>query len=277
MMSSRLSIQIINLAQDDFKREHTLAGLARAGVDLDLVKVFDAIDGRQLTPQAMSEIYIRLDKNDHLYTGRMLTSGELGCLLSHQAIYQQIQSDDIVLVLEDDIDVVGDLQGFLCHLDDLPPNWELVLLGNHVLHRRAACLSIWGRYAPGGFVLGKPVEESHGAYGYLINYRGAQKLLQRLQNFGVAPIDHYTGAVKLTNLYALQKPLIKYSSELLAHSNLHAERYSSYKAQIQGRRDPFIKRLLKRSILHKPLHHCKHALIYAKVRLKSLLPQRDYI
>ena len=64
--------------------------------------VFPAVRGNDLSQDELARHYD--DKRFNRYEGRSVSSGELGCALSHIGIYKKIVRDDIphALILEDD-------------------------------------------------------------------------------------------------------------------------------------------------------------------------------
>src|SRR5437016_12026449 len=78
------------------------------------VEVVNGVDGGALSP-----------------VGR-ITSGRLGCLLSHLKVLQkaQLAGWDSFLVLEDDVQFASDLEQRFAHwCDEVPPDWEMLYLG----------------------------------------------------------------------------------------------------------------------------------------------------
>ena len=98
------------------------------------------------------------------------------------------------------------------NLNKLPDNWELVLLGyfkgsvekeklvkSYLRHRK----KITDKHK-----LVRLTEIASGAHGYIINLKGAKKLIEALKTIHL-PIDHYTGDDKYTNLYAVFPRVIR--------------------------------------------------------------------
>lgn len=247
------SIKIISLKKDEYKRKKLLSNLKLLDLD-SFTEVFDAVNGNELKAGYLE----RINKNRKPYdlTGfnRDLSRGEIGCLLSHLALYKVMSKDDVFLILEDDVIVEEELNFFVKNLNKLPEDWDVLLLGHQVGRKRPARISIWSREGNGRFALGKPIELACGTYGYMINYQGATKLISMLENID-APIDHYTGTTKNINLYAIKSPLLYFSEELAEFSNISKQRASiELKNNISSRDvQPYLKRILKKSYVYHPI------------------------
>lgn len=85
----------INLAQRTDKRERLLGECQQHHIAVEIV---DAVDGRQLSAQELLQLAY-----DYPQSG--LTLGEIGCALSHLAIYKRMIDENcpLAMVLEDDI------------------------------------------------------------------------------------------------------------------------------------------------------------------------------
>lgn len=217
-----LLIKIISLRKDKIKRDLVLSQLEKLNL-LRCLKVIDAVNGKELSQGVLNDINMNRKHFSPTNFSRGLSAGEIGCSLSHQSVYLSMKVDDVCLILEDDVVISPDLIEFLSVIEKLPSNWEVILLGHQVMRARGARISIWGRERLGKFILGKPVELACGTYGYLINYKGANKLLQALKTLD-APIDHYTGITDFVNLYAIKEPIVHFSKEQALNSNIANER-----------------------------------------------------
>lgn len=248
------SIKIISLKKDKIKRDLVLSQLEKLNLS-QYVQVIDAINGKELSLDALNDITSNRKNFAPTKFNRALSAGEIGCSLSHQAIYESLNVDDVFLILEDDVVISPDLTVLLKTIEKLPTNWEVLLLGHQVARVRGARISVWGRKKLGKFIIGKPVELACGAYGYLINYKGANKLMQALKSMD-APIDHYTGITDFVNLYAIKEPIIHFSKEQAVHSNITSGR-SMVEAQairqLENDTSSTLKKFVKSSFLYHPI------------------------
>lgn len=173
----------------------------------------EAVYGKALSNSEVSSVY---DKKKALKSiGRELMLGEIGCALSHKKVYQKMidENIEVALVLEDDVTFESLLDKALNSVELFPKAWELVLLGHHSGHENQneipSLLSLWDRYSLNKDIqLGRLVGYGFGTYGYLINQRGARKLLNELATI-YRPIDHYTADDKLINVYAMSPTVVK--------------------------------------------------------------------
>ncbi|WP_044408463.1 glycosyltransferase family 25 protein [Thiomicrospira microaerophila] len=225
-MLKNIKIKIISLKKDEYKRSMVLSELREIDL-LRYAEVFDAVDGRLLPKNILEDVNRYRRAYPYTHFDRDLSAGELGCLKSHLEIFNAIEEGQVCLVLEDDVTLSKDLVDFIQKLDELPPAWELVLLGHRVEGGlswiKGARISLWERKKLGDSMLGKPVDIAWGTHGYLINYKGAQRLIAQLKRID-APIDHYTGITKSLNVYAVQPPLVLVSDELGALGTLEEQR-----------------------------------------------------
>lgn len=133
-----------------------------------------------------------------LFFGRDLSRAEMGCLLSHRAVYQRMVDSDIdrAVVLEDDAILQPDFPKVIEILIRLPINWHLIrfLARDKVLQqsRRIGPLSH-------NYFLLRPIKAYGGAYGYIISLSGARRLLTLMQNNWL-PVDILHGHVWRTGL-----------------------------------------------------------------------------
>src|SRR5262245_33225985 len=116
-------VWVISLRRSAERRAYITSHLGRLGLPFELI---DAVDGRALAPQELDASYSPQEALRHC--GRGLTSGDIGCSLSHLALYRK-QLDlglDEVVVLEDDAVIEPALVEILHARESLPPDWELV-------------------------------------------------------------------------------------------------------------------------------------------------------
>lgn len=130
---------------------------------------FDGIDGRALSPDEMAAVY-----DGSLRTNRQLSPAEVGCALSHLAVYKRIVSEglDGAVVFEDDAILGPKLSTFYGMLDRIPESADLVSLystAGHVLRRPSFTL--------GKFSFHKPSGPPGYSVGYFIRRRAAQVFL----------------------------------------------------------------------------------------------------
>lgn len=204
---------IINLTKDIEKKNHMYKLCREYGLDPIFVR---AVEGQRLELGRSIGVYSKDAAISGV--GRELSASEIGCSLSHKKIYQELVDGGIekALILEDDVEFDDDLLAVLNRIEGFPKDWEVVLLGHHAggSRNKTTLASMWGQKClVGNSRLVRPCEVARGTYGYLINQKGARKLIEATYEL-VKPIDHYTGDSAYTNLYAINPPVIHIHEEL---------------------------------------------------------------
>jgi len=156
-------------------------------------RIINASDGKQLSREDLQ----KYSKRHALkFKRRELSTGEIGCALTHAKIYQQMLDENLeeVLILEDDIVLTQDLLHVLLQRRKFPPKWEAVNLAN-----------TWAQAIP----LGEPVCKDYKicrfrgianrTSAYLINRQGAKKLIEHVYPIRL-PADDLLGLTQITKL-----------------------------------------------------------------------------
>jgi len=96
-----LSIFVVNLKKDREKKEFIIALCKKYGLQIEFI---DAVDGRNLSRANILDVYSKEEAIKNI--GRELSSGEIGCALSHKKIYKKMLDENInqALILEDDVE-----------------------------------------------------------------------------------------------------------------------------------------------------------------------------
>jgi glycosyl transferase family 25 len=207
---------IINLERDEIRRQAVLQQCKSQG--LGDIEMLPAVDGAALSTSRIEKAYS--SRGARIYIGRELCRAEIGCALSHMEVYQRVIRDEVslALVLEDDIQFEPNLKQVIDAIatGGQPDNWEVLLLGHHSLSSRKMITShnIWsGLKLVGKHKFFRPSEIAAGAYGYLVNQRGAKRLLVEMQQFS-KPVDRYTGSDRHINVYVLKPNVISIDNHL---------------------------------------------------------------
>lgn len=160
-----MKIFLINLDKNPGRLARCDVQLKRLGVEYER---FPGIYGRELSPAEKGRSVNRFLWWCH--AGRRVTDGEIGCALSHLAIYRKTIADGLqcVCVLEDDVILDGMFMGQLDRVEKWidPGKPQVVLLANHTKRDGV----------PGEFR-----EELEGSFaeGYVITRAGAEAILKR--------------------------------------------------------------------------------------------------
>ncbi len=149
------------------------------------VDFFPAINGQTLTPAALLERGGDIDRTwVNPYNNQPLTHGEVGCALSHHAVWTRVRDGQWpnVLVLEDDVILPRDLMHMLeARMAELDDPWDLAYIGRKPLRRGEHRLSentVIPKY-------------SYWTNGYVLNKAGAEKLLATDFIQHIIPVDEY--------------------------------------------------------------------------------------
>ena len=147
-------------------------------------KRVEAVDGKTLDLRKLNMNGLLTDSSlkdtrMSIYNKKQMTPGALGCYLSHMYVWEDsFRNNKNILVLEDDIITVGTKKQFFKKLnqflEDVPKDWDIIYLGYHDYRS--------------GFVKKMPINMNQeicrlennvqGTHAYIINRRGAQKLLK---------------------------------------------------------------------------------------------------
>lgn len=179
------NIFIINLHRRPAKLKHVLAQLYTHGLN---AKIVDAIDGDAFTSQEEIE---KLGARTlpgycgHKNTLPHLTTGQLGCFMSHFAIWHYMVEHQIpsALILEDDFDLQPNFKGLLGeYLEEARGHdWNLMYVGRSPTEpdiRR-----VTEHLAQPGYTLW--------TVGYLFKLDAARALVEAETQSRLAPLDHY--------------------------------------------------------------------------------------
>jgi GR25 family glycosyltransferase involved in LPS biosynthesis len=165
----------INLDRRTDRNKNMLELLKKFNL-LNITERLSAVDGKTLdlnniNPDIITAKGIKDAKESNkLYT--VLTTGAIGCAMSHRAIYKKIIKDKInsCLILEDDITFSDKFHNQLTILESIiDEDYDLFFLGyhdsslayNHMCKINKICL----------------FTHVYGLFGYIVTYKGAQKLL----------------------------------------------------------------------------------------------------
>jgi len=184
-------IWVVNLARSPERRRFMQEQFA----SLDLsYRIINATDGKQLSREELQ----KYSKTHALKVKRReLSTGEIGCALTHAKIYRQMLDENLeeVLILEDDIVLTRDLLHVLLQRRKFPPEWEAVNFAN-----------TWAKAIP----LGEPVCKDYRVCrfrgianrtsAYLLNRQGAKKLIEHVYPIRL-PADDFVGFTHITGLH----------------------------------------------------------------------------
>lgn len=147
---------------------------------------FSAVDGSRLKPtEQLQQIFENNDYN--------MRKGMVGCAMSHIKLYLQLLEDkdtDTYCILEDDLDFVPDFEEKFkfCVKELDKTDWDMLYLGHHLWQQyiddEVYSKTLWPKIEQ--FNRSESLKRSMGGTGgYLINKKGAEKLLEYINEHGM--------------------------------------------------------------------------------------------
>lgn len=174
-------VYVINMASNPRRMEKAAAILTAAGIDFQR---FEAVVGREVSSERLAEVY-DAKANARRFRNPLLP-GEIGCYLSHIAIWEKMAAgeDAGAIILEDDFAAAPDLKTVLKALTEDPRSWHLVKL----YRRRDRARNLQSEALCDGRSLATPYQVPNTTLGYVIRKEAAGHLLSRSVPFA-RPID----------------------------------------------------------------------------------------
>jgi glycosyl transferase, family 25 len=170
-MNSLPPFWVLSLERARERREFVKRGFVDLGVAFELI---DAVDGSRLTDdQRRRYSHVR----SLIEVGRGLTAGDLGCSLSHLAVYQRMVDEQVpeVVVLEDDAQPTTDLLALLEAESSFPPDWDVVSF--RPLFRRGS-IPVGAPLLDGKYRICSYRRNPYGTSCYLLRLSAAARLLR---------------------------------------------------------------------------------------------------
>ncbi|CAH1972786.1 unnamed protein product [Acanthoscelides obtectus] len=177
-------IYMINLKRRHERRKRMLTCFDELGLEVDLV---DAVDGQALNESFLGKILF-LPGFEDPYHKRPMKLGEIGCFLSHYNIWRDVVHNKYssVLILEDDIRFEPffrtRVKALMNEVNKMP-SWDLVYYGRKILQDDEKWVDGTNYLVEAGY--------SYWTLGYVLNYNGANKLLDADPLSRLVPVDEY--------------------------------------------------------------------------------------
>jgi GR25 family glycosyltransferase involved in LPS biosynthesis len=184
-----------------------------------------------LSPSAMNEFYV-VKKNGYRTHHYQLTSGAVGCFLSHYYLAKQLVDDsstDTYLILEDDVQLLPSAYTIMMQeLEHAPDDWDLIAFYYHrVIGEPVGKLtknSISDGAADSNLYRFQRVDGFWGTGTYLINKKGAKKFVDEVEHNKIdGQIDAYLSRMSQQNKIRLYASNIHISKNVGRDTNIQIE------------------------------------------------------
>lgn len=209
----KLEILSLNLKRRPDRKQKFIMEMKKA--NLEKYTFYEAVDGKQLE---------RTDELVSLFTGNDFgwKRGMIGCALSHYQMWQEM-NDNNYLILEDDVELCDDFKSkfkrVLEKIDKL--DWDLVYLGHTMYENKVK--EVEGIRDPSRPITVIPLEKHRtigGTFSYLINKKGANKLVEFIKKNGIKHGIDYVMMKVVPGLKIYEvRPQIAYSDFVIKMSD----------------------------------------------------------
>ncbi|KAI4482603.1 hypothetical protein M0804_008456 [Polistes exclamans] len=182
------NIYMINLLRRSERRTRMYRLLEELGAQ---VETFNAVDGSKLSEEDLNKLDVKLmAEYEDPYHKRPMTTGEIGCFLSHYYIWNQVLNNkyERVMILEDDISFEPffrqKLYFLLSELSTLQIPWDLIYIGRKRLIEKDESWVEGSKYLVNAAY-------SYWTLGYILSATGARKLVEAKPLQNIIPVDEY--------------------------------------------------------------------------------------
>lgn len=159
---------VLNLGHNTERKKYMQDILKGIPIDYEF---FPAVYGRNI--ENISEVYD--SELAQKKSKRQLNAGEIGCALSHKAIYKKMIDENIpqALILEDDISLSSDFYSVYKALSEIKIGNKIVLLGTMSTKKK---WKIWKNQLTANHSMYLVLNNYGGTYGYVIGLDAAKKI-----------------------------------------------------------------------------------------------------
>jgi len=200
--SQEIDAYVINLPRRTDRLANFKDSYYKSDISKNNLIIVEAIDGKNFEQiQGFApESTRRILKTGKRKTHQELTSGMIGCYLSHYKTYEKFleSGKEQAFIFEDDSKIAPVF--FVDSLKNPPQDWDIIMVGVQ------SCME-----CPDFDENFKRLHEFYGAGGYLINRKGAYKMIKYKENPVAHQIDLLMGKLckqNKLNLYSLRTNLV---------------------------------------------------------------------
>lgn len=198
---TQIPVFVISLKSSTARRDKITERLKELNIEF---KFLNATDGRELPQEEILEIQNGC-KDLIKVRGFPMQVGEIGCSLSHKAVYEKIVNENIeyACVLEDDAILAPEFVNCIKRESVKKVfDKECIIMLGHFLHGspQEVLTTFWKKTKfTDKTYLKIPIQGNHGSYGYVVDNKTAKKILSSLYALTV-PIDDLTGSSELNGI-----------------------------------------------------------------------------
>ncbi len=131
-MSFTIPCFVINLDRSTERLSNMNRQFSNQSVEFERIS---AVDGASISPQYIERFY---STSNPLQYHKQLNNGEICCYLSHRKVWQKMVDENIpvALILEDDVEITGDLGAVIDTLVSMDSDWDYIKLAEHTRRRK---------------------------------------------------------------------------------------------------------------------------------------------
>lgn len=169
---------------------------------------FPAVYGKEI--KNLDEVY---DKERALKARKHeLTVGEIGCALSHRAIYKKMIDENIrqALILEDDIEILPHFFEVYKALSSFDVGNKIILLGTNATKRKKM---IWKKKLTDTHSMYLVLNSYAGTYGYVIGLKAAKKIYEHSDKVFLTA-DEWKYYRRLSQIWLVSPSIVKSTDAL---------------------------------------------------------------
>lgn len=196
---------VVNLAHSTERKKYMETLLKNVSIEYEF---FPAVYGKEI--KNLDEVY---DKERALKARKHeLTVGEIGCALSHRAIYKKMIDENIrqALILEDDIEILPHFFEVYKALSSFDVGNKIILLGTNATKRKKM---IWKKKLTDTHSMYLVLNSYAGTYGYVIGLKAAKKIYEHSDKVFLTA-DEWKYYRRLSQIWLVSPSIVKSTDAL---------------------------------------------------------------
>jgi len=230
-------VYLINLKKREDKKEHMMKRISKIDCIKDKLEIIEAVDGCSLKSYFEENKNITIGDWINPFSQNTITTGEIGCALSHLNIWTSMVKNGITeaLIIEDDIifehDFLERLTDYYTQIEDNSIEYDLFYLSRKSFEKDLTklsnnihnpCLSYW-------------------TCSYILTNKGAQKLYNSGYNKYIIPVDEFLPICYLKQNSLIEKYTITDFNAIVGEPLLISPEPNAFQTSDTEISQPFIK------------------------------------